>query len=168
MTESLSRPDVIITHESDLDGLVAGVLLQRIWVDGFTETDSLGGVTGLSFGDQIRNSAVTELGYRAQVDVGIWSPYAKLTWDHELVPYNRSVTASLTTITAPSYSMPAVALGKDWGAGTIGAAVTIGRGVTAYGSFTSQFGQSLVAFYTGQIGLNVALDVLASPIAAKY
>jgi oligoribonuclease NrnB/cAMP/cGMP phosphodiesterase (DHH superfamily) len=30
MTKSLSRPDVIITHESDLDGLVAGVLLQRL------------------------------------------------------------------------------------------------------------------------------------------
>lgn len=27
---SLPRPDVIITHESDLDGLVAGVLLQRL------------------------------------------------------------------------------------------------------------------------------------------
>ena len=30
MTNSLSKPDVIITHESDLDGLVAGVLLQRL------------------------------------------------------------------------------------------------------------------------------------------
>src|SRR5712671_2007524 len=30
MTRSLPRPDVIITHESDLDGLVAGVLLQRL------------------------------------------------------------------------------------------------------------------------------------------
>ena len=30
MTYSLPRPDVIITHESDLDGLVAGVLLQRL------------------------------------------------------------------------------------------------------------------------------------------
>ncbi len=28
--ENLPRPDVIITHESDLDGLVAGVLLQRL------------------------------------------------------------------------------------------------------------------------------------------
>ncbi len=149
-------------------GPVAGILLQRIWVDGFTETDSLGGITALSFAEQIRNSAVTELGYRAQVDVGIWSPYAKLTWNHELVPYDRSVTASLTTITAPSFSMPAVALGKDWGTGMIGAAVALGRGVTAYGSLTSQFGQNLVTFYTGQIGLNVALDVLVSPIAAKY
>jgi oligoribonuclease NrnB/cAMP/cGMP phosphodiesterase (DHH superfamily) len=30
MTNFLPRPDVIITHESDLDGLVAGVLLQRL------------------------------------------------------------------------------------------------------------------------------------------
>jgi hypothetical protein len=30
MTNDLSRPEVILTHESDLDGLVAGVLLQRL------------------------------------------------------------------------------------------------------------------------------------------
>src|SRR5215472_12494707 len=30
MTNSLTKPDIIITHESDLDGLVAGVLLQRL------------------------------------------------------------------------------------------------------------------------------------------
>lgn len=30
MTNSLPKPDVIITHESDLDGLIAGVLLQRL------------------------------------------------------------------------------------------------------------------------------------------
>ncbi len=30
MKQALSRPDVILTHESDLDGLVAGVLLQRL------------------------------------------------------------------------------------------------------------------------------------------
>ena len=27
---ALPQPDVILTHESDLDGLVAGVLLQRL------------------------------------------------------------------------------------------------------------------------------------------
>ena len=30
MIDSLPRPEVILTHESDLDGLVAGVLLQRL------------------------------------------------------------------------------------------------------------------------------------------
>ena len=137
-------------------GPLAGILLQHIWVDGFTETDSLGGVTALSYASQVRDSAVTRLGYQAHVDVGIWSPYVKLTWDHELVPFERSVTASLTTITAPSYSMPAVALGKDWGTGTVGTTVAVGRGMTAYASFTGQF------------GLNVALNTLAAPVATKY
>ena len=139
-------------------GPVAGVLLQRVWVDGYTESDSLGGVTALSYGDQVRNSAVTELGYQAHIDLEVWSPYAKLAWNHELVPYDRSVTASLTTITAPSYSMPAVALGKDWGTGTIGTTVALGHGMTGYASFTGQFGESQAVFYSGQIGLNVALD----------
>src|SRR5215831_13153450 len=30
MIELLPRPEIILTHESDLDGLVAGVLLQRL------------------------------------------------------------------------------------------------------------------------------------------
>lgn len=140
-----------------IHGPVAGILLQRVWVDGYTESDSLGGVTALSYGDQVRDSAVTELGYQAHIDLGIWSPYAKLAWNHELVPYDRSVTASLTTITAPSYSMPAVALGSDWGTGTIGTTVALGHGMTGYASFTGQFGESQAVFYSGQIGLNVAL-----------
>lgn len=35
---ALPRPDIIITHESDLDGLVAGVLLQRLARKLFNET----------------------------------------------------------------------------------------------------------------------------------
>jgi len=143
-------------------GPLVGILLQRVWVDGYTETDNLGGVTALSYGNQIRDSAVTELGYQAHVDLGLWSPFAKLVWDHELVPYDRSVTASLTTITAPSYSMPAVVLGKDWGTGTVGTTVALGRGMTGYASFAGEFGQSQAIFYSGQIGLNVALGAQAA------
>ena len=67
-------------------GPVAGIVLQRIHVNGFTETDafaSIGGFTALSFADQTRNSAVSELGYQASVDFGIWHPFAKLVWNHE-------------------------------------------------------------------------------------
>jgi outer membrane lipase/esterase len=122
----------------------------------------------LSYASQVRDSAVTRLGYQAHVDVGIWSPYVKLTWDHELIPNDRSVTASLTTITAPNYSMPAVALGKDWATGTVGTTVALRSGMTAYASFTSQFGQSQTTFYDGRIGLNVALNALVAAIASKY
>ena len=149
-------------------GPVAGILLQQVFVDGFTESDSLGGVTALSYAHQIRDSAVTELGYQAQINWGAFEPYAKLTWNRELVPYNRSVTTSLTTITAPSYSMPAVVLGTDWGTGTVGARVAFGHGMTGFASFTGQFGQSEANFYSGQIGFNVALDSAAPPIAIKY
>jgi outer membrane lipase/esterase len=141
-------------------GPVAGIELQHIHVDGYTETDpfaSIGGFTALSFADQTRDSAVTELGYRASVDIGIWRPFAKLVWNHELASTNRSVTASLTSVVAPSYSMPAVILGKDWGTGTVGTTATIAQGVTGYATFTGQIVQRNVVAYGGQVGLNIAL-----------
>jgi outer membrane lipase/esterase len=144
-----------ITH-----GPLAGIILQRIRVNGFTETDqftAIGGFTALSFGDQTRNSAVSELGYQASIDLGTWRPFAKLVWNHEFANTDRNVTASLTSVTAPSYWMPAVILGKDWGSGMIGATMTLAQGVTGYATFTSQIAQHNVVTYGGQIGLNVAL-----------
>jgi outer membrane lipase/esterase len=144
-----------ITH-----GPVVGIVLQRIRVDGFTETDpfaSIGGFTALAFGDQTRNSAVSELGYRASIDIGIWRPFAKLVWNHELASTDRSVTASLTTVAAPSYFMPAVVLGKDWGTATVGTTATIAQGVTGYATVSSEIAQRNVVAYGGQVGLNVAL-----------
>jgi outer membrane lipase/esterase len=145
----------VITH-----GPLAGIILQHILVDGFTETDefaSIGGFTALSYADQTRNSAVTELGYQASIDLGLWRPFAKLVWDHELASLDRSVTASLTTTIAPSYYMPAVVLGRDWGSATLGTTVTFGQGVTGYATVTAQIGQENVTTYGGQVGLNVAL-----------
>jgi outer membrane lipase/esterase len=141
-------------------GPVVGIVLQHITVNGYTETDpfaAIGGFTALSFGDQTRNSAVTELGYQASLDLGRWHPFTKLVWNHELASTDRSVTASLTTIVAPSYWMPAVLLGKDWGTATLGTTVTFAPGVTGYGTLTSQIGQQNVIAYGGQVGLNVAL-----------
>lgn len=154
-------------------GPVGGILLQRVNVNGFTETDPftgdpVGGFTALSFAGQVRDSAVTELGYQVSTTIGAWQPYAKLVWNHELVPYNRLVTASLTTIAAPAFSLPAVILGSDWGTATIGTSVTVRPGVTAYASFNSEFGQNEVTYYGGQIGLNVALGNLPVPTNARY
>ena len=44
-------------------GPVAGVVLQQVHVDGFTETGT-SGVTALSFGSQTRDSFVSQLGWR--------------------------------------------------------------------------------------------------------
>ena len=143
-----------ITH-----GPLVGVVLQHIRVDGYTETDqfaAIGGFTALSFADQTRNSAVTELGYQASIDLGRWRPFAKLVWDHELAPLDRTVTASLTSVVAPSYFMPAVVLGRDWGTATIGTTVTFAPGVTGYGTVFSQIAQHNLVTYGGQVGVNVA------------
>jgi len=153
----------VLTH-----GPLAGILLQRVNIDGYTETSIFPGetdsaFTALSFASQLRNSAVTELGYQASIDYGAWRPYAKVTWNHELVSGNRSVTAALTTVAAPSFFMPAVILGRDWASTMLGTTVMLGRGVTGFASFSSEIAQHSVTYYTGEIGVNIALNGPASP-----
>src|SRR5262249_18421855 len=115
---------VVLKH-----GPVVGIILQQVRVDGFTEINPSGAPTALAFASQTRNSAVTELGYQASLRYGIWEPYAKLVWDHEFADLNRLVGASLTSIVAPGFTMPAVILGRDWGTGTIGTRVRLAGNV---------------------------------------
>jgi outer membrane lipase/esterase len=150
-----------VTH-----GPLAGMLLQRVSIDGYSETDqfaAVGGFTALSFAGQIRNSAVSELGYQASVKLGNWSPFAKLAWDHEFAGANRTVTASLTTIAAPSYYMPALLLGTDWMTLSAGTSVRLERGVTGYAMLTGEAAQKSVTSYGAQVGINVALSEWTAP-----
>ena len=134
-------------------GPVIGLTLQSVHIDGFTES---GNVTSLAFGAQYRHSSVGVLGYQASFDFGTFQPFAKVLWNHEFVSHDRLVTASLTSTVAPSYSLPAVDLGKDWASATAGVSVGLGKGVTGLVSFTGQMGQDKVTTYGGQVGLNVA------------
>jgi len=152
-----------VTH-----GPLAGMLLQRVYIDGYTETDpfaAVGGFTALSYANQIRNSAVSELGYQASVQIGNWAPFAKLTWDHEFAGAGRTVTASLTTIAAPSYYMPAVVFGTDWMTLSAGTSFRLERGITGYAMFTSGLAQNNVTSYGAQVGVNVALNEWIAPKA---
>lgn len=144
---------IVLTH-----GPVFGMIAQQVHVDAFAETNLSDVPTNLAFGSQVRNSAVTELGYQASVVLGRWEPFARAVWDHELCNTNRLVTATLLSVTAPSYSMPAVLLGRDWGTATLGARLKFAPEMTAYAAVTSQVGQSNVTTYGGQVGLNVAFE----------
>lgn len=146
-------------------GPVVGVTLQQVRIDGFTEFNPAG-LTALAFGDQRRDLAVTALGYQAYMTIGMWQPYAKLVWNHELADLDRQVTASLTTIAAPAFSMPAVLLGRDWATGTIGTRVKFAPNVSAYAAFIGQVGEQNARTYGGQVGLNVAFDW--GPVVARY
>ena len=134
-------------------GPVIGLTLQSIHIDGFTES---GNVTSLAFSEQYRHSSLGVLGYQASFDFGMFQPFAKVLWNHEFVSNDRLVTASLTSTVAPSYSLPAVNLGKDWASATAGVSVGFAKGVTGLVSFTGQLGQDKVTTYGGQLGLNVA------------
>ena len=149
-----------ITH-----GPVAGFILQSAWIAGFTESGSF---TSVAFGDQTRNSEVSVLGYQANFDWGMWHPFAQVVWDHEFNSLNRVVTASLTTIAAPSYSMPAVVPGRDWATASVGTQVTINRSWSALASFTAQVGEQNVTNYGGLIGLNYAFGQAPPPSPIVY
>jgi len=159
--KAASTPGVLLTH-----GPVAGVILQQVYINGLTETNSSGAPTALSFGSQTRNSAISELGYQASLKYGIWEPYTKVTWDHEWADLNRLVAASLTSIVAPSFTMPAVILGRDWASATIGTRVNLNNRLSGYVAVIAELGQNNVTTYGGQIGLNYALD--PPPVTAKF
>ena len=145
-----------VTH-----GPLAGVLLQRVYIGGYTESDqfaAVGGFTALSFAGQIRNSVVSELGYQASVKLGDWSPFAKLTWNHEFAGADRTVTASLTTIAAPSYYMPALIPGTDWITVSAGTSLRLERGVTGFAMFIGEAAQKSINSYGAQIGINITLS----------
>jgi outer membrane lipase/esterase len=135
-------------------GPVAGLNWQQVKVDGFTETGSF---TSLAFGDQTRESLISGLGYKASYDLGRFRPYVQAVWNHEYAP-DRTVRASLTTIEAPSYEMPAVKLGRDWASATLGSTINLSKVLTGLASATAQTGQTGVKTYGGRVGLNYRLN----------
>lgn len=134
-------------------GPVAGLLWQRAEIDGFTEA---GNFTSLGFYAQARNSLVSTLGWRAKMELGAWQPFAQVLWNHELASTDREITAFLTSASyAPTYHLPGVAVGKDWGTASVGTTVSLGSGILALGSLQTEFGDHGVRTYGGQVGLNV-------------
>lgn len=72
---ALTRPEVILTHESDLDGLVAGVLLRRLARKLFELNTPLEAYHYNSWrGREPRESAawVCDLGFEARIDKANW------------------------------------------------------------------------------------------------
>lgn len=109
------------------------------------------------------NSDVSLLGYQANVDWGMWRPFAQVVWDHDFAPQNGVVNASLTTIVAPGFSLPAVVVGRDWATATIGTEVRFSPSVSGLASFYAQVGQSNVTNYGGILGLNYAFNQQPPP-----
>jgi len=136
-------------------GPVAGLVLQRVTIKGFSES-GVSGVTALSYGEQQRDSTVTQLGWRVLADVGRWQPFAETTWNHEFADPKRMVRAALTTISAPAYSMDAVPVTTDWGTVSFGTSFKATDRVMLRASCLTMFSNPQIVTYGGELGVNVS------------
>jgi len=134
-------------------GPVVGMTLAQVHIEGFVESGSF---TSLGFDSQTRNSAVGEFGYQISYDAGRWRPFAKVTWDHEFASSDRLVTASLTTASAPAYSLPAVVPGQDWVTATAGIKFAVAANMTGLLAVTDVVAEQNVRIFGGQLGVNVS------------
>ncbi len=147
---NMNLSDRIIT------GPVVGLHLQQAYVNGFTETGA-SGVTALSFAGQTRNSLVSQIGWRALLDLGGFQPFAEMSWNHELASRNRSITTTLTSSgIAPSYTMDAAPVAADWAVATLGAYYKLSPQAMLRGSTSTMFCNPRTITTGGELGLNVA------------
>ncbi len=137
-------------------GPVAGFVLQHVTFDGFSESGT-SGLTALSFGGQTRNSAVSQLGLRGSVDIGDWQPFAEMNWDHDWAGGNRSITASLTAIAAPSYSVAAVPVASNWASASLGTSYRVSARTSVRGAVAAMFVNPQVGSYGGGVSVSVGL-----------
>ncbi|MCB2185557.1 MAG: autotransporter domain-containing protein [Deltaproteobacteria bacterium] len=134
-------------------GPVVGMVLQQVYLNGFTESGGTG-LTALAFGGQTRDSVISQLGWRVAVDVGDWQPFAEAKWNHEFADTDRTVTAMLTTTDAPSYEVDAAPVGEDWATASLGASYRLNSWVTLLGSLSAMLGNSDAESYGGEVGVN--------------
>lgn len=135
-------------------GPVVGLLMQHIHVNGFTETGATG-VTNLSFSAQEWNSMVGQLGWRACLDMGRWRPFAEMDWNHEFASRDRHVTAALTTVDAPAYTMDAAAEASDWSTLSLGTFYQINDRTVLRGAASAIFIDPQMTSCGGALTLNM-------------
>jgi outer membrane lipase/esterase len=98
----------------------------------------------------------------------MWRPFAQIVWDHDFASRNGVVNASLTTIAAPGFSLPAVVVGQDWATATAGTEIKFTPSLTGLASFWAQLGQTNVTNVGGILGLSYAFNrEPPPPIVAK-
>lgn len=133
-------------------GPVAGVVLQRVHFGAFAETGA-SAVTALAFAGQRRDSAITQLGWRAAFTWGKLQPFASVEWQHEWAGKNRRVTAAITTAATAPYSIDAAPIASDWATASAGAAYQIAPELTLVGTLSSTAGNPNVNNYGGDLRL---------------
>jgi outer membrane autotransporter protein len=140
----------------------AAVQAARLWQAAYTETSMAGalpGVLALSYAAKGVTSLPTFLGakFDGRFDLGngmVWMPFVHAAWVHEFDPA-RNVTASLTSLALPTFTVEGARAAADAGRMELGSRLTLNRwwelSARATGEF-SRAGQS----YTGMGSLRAS------------
>jgi outer membrane lipase/esterase len=104
-------------------GPFVGMTRQTVSVNGFQE--NAGATTALStdlrLDEQTRTSRVTSVGLRASIDVGGFTPFARVSFDRDDNVSDRLVTASVVTVAQNiKYDIPAYRPDGKWMTGVVG------------------------------------------------
>ena len=138
-------------HGAFRHGPVLGYTYVKTNIDGFTES---GNFNSLSFAGQHINAQVGSAGYQAQAQFGDWLPFTKVLYNHHLNNTDRVVTTTLTTVTAPSYTMPAVRYGQDWVSLTASLGYQIDPKTVIRTTWTQQVAQSNVDVFSAMVAVS--------------
>lgn len=134
-----------ITH-----GPMVGLAFQNTNINGFTES---GNYNSLKFGSQSIDVVIGSIGYQASAKIGDWEPFARVMYNSQSGGDNRQVTTSLTSINAPSWSMPAVAMGNTWTDLSAGVGYNLTENAVVRTTVTSRVGQNNVSSYMASVNL---------------
>lgn len=134
-------------------GPVVGLQAQRVNVDGFAERG--GSSTAMAFGEQKRESRVGSLGYQVSYAGATFSPYARLSLEHEFKKSERQVNASLLTMPGNSFELPALTPDRNYATGVVGVGIRLARGISVNLALTERLGKDKVRAYGAQAGLSV-------------
>lgn len=100
-------------------GPVAGVIWQKVKIDGYEESNP--SATALGYNDQDVDSTVGRLGWQARLDGAAIAPYAQLTLDHEFEDRQQASAWLQTVPGVGSYRVPGMDFDRNYATAIIGA-----------------------------------------------
>jgi len=111
----------MFSHGRLQHGPVAGMLIQRVTVDGYTESDPQLS-TALAFPKQTMDSMLASVGYELRYSASdAWTPYARVGYDRELMRGDTEARATMTSLSTPvTYAVPAPGFQRNQGRADLG------------------------------------------------
>ena len=142
--------DGVITH-----GPVAGVLAQRVEVDGYAEAGTL--ATALTYPQQDFDSLVGSIGWQLRYNAGEnLKPYARVTFDHEFEGAPGEAFASMNSLpVSGEFAVPGLQVDHSYGTVLVGAR-------TRLGGMTADFGASAMVAQEGDRNASVFITLSGS------